>query len=261
MTDDHLPHPDEDDVEAYVLGTLDDESSRALEARLATSPALRQQMERARAVAWLLAESPAQLSPTPHLRARLLMEARQPSAPSFAKGLSPKPLQAMAPPRALRWSWLAVASLMLMIGVTGWGVAIYQTQAQRTVLEQQQARIEQYQSALQTLIAADRFWTMRGVPEQAPEALSTLALNRRHHQTVLVVTGFPILPTGKTYQVWVLQEGRQVPVGMFSPTDEGAEQALVIPSDLQGVTHAMITIEPATGSQQPTGQIVMDGDL
>ena len=76
-----------------------------------------------------------------------------------------------------------------------------------------------------------------------------------------MVRGFPPLPPDQTYQVWVVQNNRQVPIGLFAPPTLASEQALVVASDLAGVTAAMITIEPATGSSRPTGPTVMGGDL
>jgi anti-sigma-K factor RskA len=61
--------------------------------------------------------------------------------------------------------------------------------------------------------------------------------------------------------VWVVINGRPLPVDTFAPTSTDSEQTLVVPTDLSGVTSAAITVEPAPGSQQPTGAIVMGGDL
>ncbi len=88
-----------------------------------------------------------------------------------------------------------------------------------------------------------------------------LALNPAQKQTVLLLRGFPPLPAGQTYQVWVIRNGQPVSVGRFAPSSADSEQPLVIPSDLSGVTRATITIEPAGGSLSPTGLKVMSGDV
>ncbi len=89
---------------------------------------------------------------------------------------------------------------------------------------------------------------MRGVPERAPDATSVLALNPAQQQTVLLLRGFPPLPAGQTYQVWVILNGQPVSVGSFAPSSPDSEQTLVIPSDLSGVSHAAITITSAGGA-------------
>jgi anti-sigma-K factor RskA len=257
------PPPIDDDVEAYVLGTLDQDQRRAFEARLAASAGLRERVQAAWSVVWLLAESPNQMEPSARVRTQLLTAVtaeRDGATRSAPPLLVPRPLAA-PPPRPRRslarsWAtWVAAAAIVCAVGLGGWNALLQQQ------VQQLQAQRERDEAALQTLIAADRFWTMRGLPERAPDAYSTLALNVRHRQTVLAVTGFPVLPPSQAYQVWVVQGGQQVPVGTFQPRSPSEEQTLVIPSDLQGVTHAMITIEPASGSQQPSGLVVMDGDL
>jgi anti-sigma-K factor RskA len=255
----------DDEVDAYVLGTLAPAERRRFEVRLAESAALRQQTQAAQTTLWLLAESPTQLSPSSRLRGRILAAvAAEEGEPAAVVSIGTArrvevPPQTLAGGRSLlqrRWSsWLAVAAVLVAIGLGGWNLQLQQQlQLQRTIISEER-------QALQTLIAADKFWTMRGVPERAPEALSTLAVNLRQRQTVLAVTGFPVLPPGQVYQVWVVQNGRQVAVGKFNPPATTSEVTLVIPSDLAGVSHAMITVEPAEGSPQPTGQVVMGGDL
>src|SRR3712207_9422952 len=84
----HQPPPDDqidDEIHAYVLGLLGDEETARFEARLAMPPELRARVGQARAVTWLLAASPVQLTPSAGLRARILAAAageRQEPAPA-----------------------------------------------------------------------------------------------------------------------------------------------------------------------------------
>jgi hypothetical protein len=215
---------------------------------------------------------PTRLSPSPELRARVLAAVRadranqiEPVAPAAP------PMPAFVPSRAVTggpalptqdrrvrpaWTaWLVAASFLLALGLGGWNIMLQQQ------LSQQQGQLDRDRRIVRTLAAADRFWTMRGHPERAPNAIITLALNLSQAQTVLIVKGFPPVEQDRTYQVWLVQDGRQAPVGVFAPASVNEEQTLVIASDLSGVTEAMITIEPAGGSARPTGPVVMDGQL
>lgn len=256
-----------DDVEAYVLGTLDPEAATAFEARLAASAELQQQVLAARAVTWLLAESPPQLAPRPSLRARVLDAALAEARPAASPADTTTAAPALALPRPLRpattarpverwWTrWLLATAAVVVLGLGGWSVSLQQQVARL------EAQLERDRAAFAVLAAADRFWTMRGVPERAPEAVSTLALNRRQGQTALVLSGFEPLPSGQVYQIWIVHQGRPQPVTTFSPTPSDRQFTLLLPSDLSGVTGALITIEPAGGSPRPTGVTVMTGDL
>ena len=267
----HQPPSDDqidDEIHAYVLGLLGDEEAARFEARLATSPELRARVDRARAVTWLLAASPAQLAPSAGLRARILAAAdaeRQEPAPVRHH---PSVRAVPAPPRqqgqpAAGWrQWLAAAGFLLSLGLGGWTVLLQQQiTRQQTQIDRQQADLARSEAALEALGGAERFWTMRGAPEHAPNATSVLALNADQKQAVLIVRGFPPLPAGQSYQIWVIVNGQPVSVGIFVPSSPESEYTLVIPSDLGGVTQAAITIEPTGGSLSPTGPKVMAGDL
>ena len=268
---DDRPPIDDLAIEAYVLGTLSREEARALEAQIAATPELQARVQTARAVTWLLAESPAPVAPSPALRARVLAAVRAerdemaaaappPAEPDVpAALLRQPPAPAPLPPRTPRprpWrTWLAATALLLALSLGTWNVLLQQQ------LNQQRAQLERAEAAEAALPAADRFWTMHGVPERAPAAVSTLALNLRHQQPVLIVRGFPRLGPDETYQVWVIQGNRPVPVGAFAPMSEDDAHTLVINSDLSGVTRAAITIEPRRDNLLPPGTLVMGGDL
>ena len=261
-----LDDDSEDQIAAFVLGILSQDEATRFAARLATSPELRRRVEQARRVAWLLAESPPQLSPSVDLRARILAAAdvEQPAAapPRPSPQALPVPQRRTLTARAPWTRWVAAAALLLALGLGGWNVLLHQQLTrQQAQIEQQQAELVRTQAVLQALGGAERAWTMRGVPEHAPNATSLLALNPSERQTILLVRGFPLLPAGQTYQVWVIRNGQPVSVGTFAPSSPESEYTLVIPSDLGGVTQAAITIEPTGGSLSPTGPKVMAGDL
>lgn len=268
MNGSQSPLDDDATIEAYVLGTLSPEEAADFEARLATTPELRQRVEEAKVVPWLLAGSVPQISPSADLRARILAAAAAEGAAS-TPAPPPQPITALPgrrpgrSPRLAPWKrWLTAAALLLALGLGTWNVQQQQQLArQGALIARQQAELAQQEAALQTLGGAERFWTMRGVPERAPAATSTLALNSAAKQTVLIVRGFPPPPPGETYQVWVILNGQPVSVGSFTPSGPESEHTLVIPSDLTGVTQAAITIEPAPGSLGPTGPVVMGGNL
>jgi len=268
----HQPPPDDqidDEIHAYVLGLLGDEETARFEARLAMSPELRARVDQARAVTWLLAASPVQLTPSAGLRARILAaadaERQEPASVRHHPSIRAVPAPPRQPVHAATagWrQWLAAAAFLLSLGLGGWTVLLQQQiTRQQAQIDRQQADLARSEAALEALGGAERFWTMRGAPEHAPNATSVLALNADEKQAVLIVRGFPLLPAGQSYQIWVIVNGQPVSVGTFAPSSPESEYMLVIPSDLGGVTQAAITIEPSGGSLSPTGPKVMAGDL
>ena len=76
---------------------------------------------------------------------------------------------------------------------------------------------------------------------------------------VMEADGLEPLDSEQTYQVWAIRVGRPESIGLLGPASEGAvEQAMR--ADLSGVDAVAVTAEPAGGSVEPTGDIVLETD-
>lgn len=81
---------------------------------------------------------------------------------------------------------------------------------------------------------------------------STVAIVRSpsQKQAVLVADGMPTPPAGKAYQLWFDMPGRgMVSAGMVPA---GSTVTVLLEGDASTATGAGITLEPASGSEQPT---------
>ncbi len=63
----------------------------------------------------------------------------------------------------------------------------------------------------------------------------------------------PVLPPGRTYQLWFSDGGTMRPAGLL-PADHGQ---LLLTGDINGAVGVGVTQEPSGGSAQPTGQPLM----
>ncbi|HEY1569149.1 MAG TPA: anti-sigma factor [Solirubrobacteraceae bacterium] len=81
-------------------------------------------------------------------------------------------------------------------------------------------------------------------------------------QGEIVVHHFAPPPAGKIYQVW-LERGKASPsptTALFGVTATGDAQ-VDVPGSLRGVSHVLVTPEPAGGSKQPTHSPVISASL
>jgi anti-sigma factor RsiW len=88
------------------------------------------------------------------------------------------------------------------------------------------------------------------------------ALKLSGDRAQLVVHHFPAPPQGKIYEVW-LQRGSAAPSptsALFSVTGSG-DGDVDVPGSLKGVSHVLVTPEPAGGSQHPTHAPVITATL
>lgn len=80
----------------------------------------------------------------------------------------------------------------------------------------------------------------------------------------LCAFNLPHLPRSKTYEVWMITaHGKKIPAGLFN-TDDRTESIMMTPK-VSANPHAMaeiaVTIEPAGGSPQPTGAVLLTGHI
>jgi anti-sigma-K factor RskA len=79
-----------------------------------------------------------------------------------------------------------------------------------------------------------------------------------------VVHGFKLkaVPEGRAYQLWFIKDGAPVPSVTFKPEPTGHVRLEQIPVPADGeVSAAAVTVEPESGSAQPTTPILLVGPL
>jgi anti-sigma-K factor RskA len=79
---------------------------------------------------------------------------------------------------------------------------------------------------------------------------------------VFVVSGLPAVPSGKTYQLWAIAAGKPVSGGIFDvdPDGRGTFRVRPIPG-VEKVELFAVTLEPAGGLPQPSGDMYLSGKL
>jgi hypothetical protein len=115
---------------------------------------------------------------------------------------------------------------------------------------QQTARAAQ---ALATLLAAPdlyRFDLEADSPRVAAQVLWS-----RSQGVAFSASRLPAPPPGQTYQLWLLTPTRTTSVGLITPDANGRASAIFDPiAHLpRPIVRAVMTVEPAAGAAQPTG--------
>jgi anti-sigma-K factor RskA len=97
----------------------------------------------------------------------------------------------------------------------------------------------------------------------APKASATLALSPSSHTAFMQVSGLPPAPADKIYEAWWI--GRQsgpIRAGLFEAPAEGiARVALIMPPRGEEILASAVTLEPANGTEKPTGTMYLKGDM
>jgi anti-sigma-K factor RskA len=256
-----MSHPEQESPQdlaaAYALGALSAEENRRFEAYLAGSPEAQREVAEYRQVATLLALGGAEVAPSPDLRDRVL--ARGPVSTSRRPAARRRPA---AP-------WLALAAGLL--AVVGLGVASAQLRTVRD-LRRELAQVGQRLERTSDLLRA-REATLNAIFEPGvqmfqltasgdPDPLIQLFWDRERHRAVLHGVRLDSIPQGRAYQLWFIKDGAPVPSVTFRPQPEGRVlvEQIEVPADGE-VTAAALTVEPESGSPQPTSPIRLVGPL
>ncbi|TLY29873.1 MAG: hypothetical protein E6K63_03585 [Nitrospirae bacterium] len=97
--------------------------------------------------------------------------------------------------------------------------------------------------------------------EMAKSAGALLLFDPESKKAFLYAFNMPLLPAGKTYQLWAILD-KPISAGLFG-TDTGHKSRLVIRRipELAHITKFAVSLEPAGGRPQPSGDIYLVGQL
>ena len=222
---------------AYAVDGLDDIERAQFERHLAECDTCRAEVRSLREATAMLAEAVAQ-EPPAGLRDRVLagIETVRPLPPVAAVSSAP---------RRRRFPLLVAAAATAAVLGLG-AVAAWQPWQDET--------------SQGTLSAADR---VRQAPDaevithSVDGATVTLIRSAELNQAVIAAEGLPELDESQVYEMWLVHDGRMVPAGVM----QGASGELELEGDPATAQGAGITVEPAGGSEEPSGDPMMTFDF
>lgn len=227
----------------HALGALEADEARRVEAHLAGCLTCRAELSNWQAQTADLALAAAPAAPPPDLRNRLMQRVAAPADRA--------PLDAARRARPARPGWnlrpaWGLATLLLIAALAAFGLG----QTQRL------SRLERVTAPggmrAVALVAAGA----------APDATGFVLVGVDGRNGAMVVDRLPPLDADHEYQAWLLRDGERTSAAVFGTDEEGYRGLrLEAPRSLLDYSALEVTIEPAGGSPQPTGAIVLSGTL
>ena len=233
-------------LSAYALGALDAEEVPALEAHLQTCDSCRAELAEYRTISDGLLMALPPRPPSAALRKRL--QAQLPSAQKKTK-----PRFAWSPGRLALGGALVLLLLMNLF-----------TFLQLREIQNQQASLVQQIRTSQFALSMLAYPDTRAIPIAAENLSGSVLLDQERNSVALVMWHLPELGVDQTYQAWLIEpDGHRVSAGVFRPqADESYTTKPVYPKqDLSNFVGIGVTVEPAGGSEQPTGQRIFKVDF
>jgi anti-sigma-K factor RskA len=247
--DEHAPFLE--NLPAYAIGALDAEDVIALESHLTTCASCRTELAEYRALSESLLTAVPPKHPAPALRKRL-----QSRLPGAKRSTSTRPGA-----KRINWSFgqLGIgAALVLLLAMN-----VYSLLQMRT-LQTEQARLNRQVRTGQTVMSMLSYPATERLAINEDNLVGSLLLDKERNMVALIVWNMPPLQEDKTYQIWLIDpQGGRVSAGLFRPENNQAYTTQVVFPDqsLADFTGVGVTIEPAGGSDQPTGERVFRVDF
>lgn len=254
---------DQDDLHllagAYALGSLRGKEKADFEAYLAGSEEARAEVATLSDTAVRLAFATETVTPSPQLKAGLMAAIRttpqlSPAAAEPVEATEPAAAVELVetPPRSnaerkARSRWFArpvtilVAAAAAVVLFAG-GNLLGQATANPTAVQAQAA-------SLVELSAAEDVQRAHSTVTGGGQATLIWSLDLR--RSAVVIGKLPVLPAGKTYQLWYIDASGAKAAGTFESTDSGNTWR-VLDGTMSGGDTVGVTVEPDGGSAQPT---------
>ena len=267
MAEDHI----QELFALYALGGLSEAERAQVEAFVAAHPEARMQLDELMEAASALAYAVAPVQPSGAVKRALMGRVHADARARFAPPRQ-APLAPRARPSVAGWllGAVAVVSLFLAVALGSRGLSqrreIIGLRAELAVLRAEIASLRGEVTAQQLALVQLTSPQAQAYPisgtEHQPDAHGQLIANTETGSAVLVVGGLERLSPGQIYEFWLINDAGAVPAGLFEVDAQGGAILQVTESFVPGAFTAIgVSIEPAGGSQQPTGDIVMLGNI
>ena len=223
---------------AYALGSLDESEAQVISEHLARCHICRSELHAFQDVADQLALTSPHAAPSRELKPRLMERIQSLDLNR------PKP------------EWWRFAGQRLAVGAIAGLVLIATLVVSNVLLWQRLNQVEVLTGPL----------GMRAIALQntdvAPNASGFVVIGADGNNGVLVVDELPALDAQREYQLWLVRNGDNTSAAVFSVDESGYRgMRIEAPQTLLVYSSVRVTIEPAGGSAQPTGEQVLLGSL
>jgi anti-sigma-K factor RskA len=229
----------------YALHALPEAEQRQLEARIAADGAAEEFYDEVRAVRETMAAVSAAAAATPpsELRGRVLSAvADDGRVLSAVADDTVRTLPGAQPARPRRTAWLsAAAALLIGLGALGVGLSLRPPAPQPS-------------TAQQVFSASDVHTVSGAIPAGGT---ATVVFSRDRNAGVLVMNDVPPPGPGTVYQMWLVSADGATSAGTMD-ADAVAPSTTAVLNDLGNSTKLAFTVEPASGSTQPTGALIAE---
>ena len=277
-THENPPEMNEDQVAADLLDRLNDLGAPSSESAEAEASTL--QRETIELLGLLPYELEEQV-PTPSIKEGLMAAIRGEDGVQGPVTVA-APAEVVAMPARGWQSWvlpLAASLIIAFLGVSVWR-QFSELEEQRSTIDRlasqlsetnvQATQLAGYQEQLQSMQEQLALVTSKGVEvcTLQPKYVGAVETNARgtlfvasdHQHWYLRIDDLEPCPQGRSYQLWFVTEDGTAVDGGILQIEHGVELEITADTMPQGTVEVSVTLEPAGGSAEPSGPLILHGD-
>lgn len=259
MSTQNYPHNWEELLAGYVLGDLEPEEVTAMHQLIAEHPAIITEIDRLQETLAMLPLGLNESYPASDLRDRIAAIAI-PEVIKEAAQIQPLVAEIKSPRRNnfQKLAWISLGSISTIVLVT-LGLDNYQMRQQ---IATSQIELQKYRQAIAILQGADhRMISLKGMGA-IPAATGSVMIEPTEKIAMISIQNLIQIPQGNSYRLWAIVDGKKVDSAQFRPDAQGKVFIKVpLSSALKQSTTVIITIEPNKDMPEPTGEMVMKGEV
>ncbi len=257
MSTQNYPHNWEELLAGYVLGDLEPEEVTAMHQLIAEHPAIITEIDRLQETLAMLPFGLNESYPASDLRDRIAAIA----IPKVVKAdvlIEPLAAKIKSPRRNNFLAWVSFGTIGA-IALVSLGFDNYQMRQQ---LAANQNELQKNRQAIALLQGADnRMISLKGMGA-IPAATGSVMIEPTEKTAMISIQNLVQIPQGNSYRLWAIVDGKKIACAQFRPDEQG-KVFLKVPlgSALKQSTTLIITIEPNKDMPEPTGEMVMKGEV
>lgn len=260
-----------EDLELFALGALPQNEAEALQAHVSACEECSARLSEARGHVSLLAFAVKQERPAGTIKAELLARVR---ANRQAEEMNEWPSRVHreeeykpAKKPASGWLTWVLATAAVLLAVVSFALSwqnrnmAARLQRQRQVAESSIREREQIEKLVGILASPDTMTVKLAGMGEMPTATGLVKFNSKAGLVLYQASNLPDLPAGKSYQMWLVPtSGAPISAGLLGSGGQafGNMWMAEVPANVEAKAFA-VTVEPAGGTDQPTGPKVLLG--
>lgn len=274
MSSPNYPHEWEELLAGYVLGDLTTEEVAQMQTIISANPELVTEIDRLQETLALLPLGLAKSYPPSNLRDRIAAVAinetgwlgdqvNKPSDQDIPDIAIDRRSQTTSNQRSLGKKFWKVAALSL--GSLGTIISLslgFDNYQMRQQIASSQIELQKHQQTIAMLQSADnRMISLKGMGA-IPAASGSVMIAPSEKTAMISIQNLMPIPQDNSYRLWAIVDGKKIDCAKFRPDEQG-KVFLKVPLEnaLKQSTTLIITIEPNQDMPEPTGEMVMKGEV